>query len=841
MTIPPSLAQPSFTQAPIETTDPNAISKTIMDAKGDLLTATGADTPARLAVGTDGQVLVADSTQTTGLKWAVDPTTTSFDAKGDLLVGTGPDAYTRVPVGTNNQVLVADSAEASGVRWSSEQDPNAITKSIIDAKGDLIAGTAADTPARLAVGSDGQYLIADSTQTAGIKWATPNITLGTETTGNYVAGITGGTGVTVTGSGSEGATPSVAIGQAVGTGDTVAFGGLNVDSGTLYVDSTNNRVGINDTTPSYSLDVTGDGHFSTDLTVDGTVYAPHIHGDLAGLVYFHVKNTTASTIPNGTPVYITGTVGSTQVAEIAPADASNPAKMPAIGITDGDLIANANGHAVIVGDLDGQNTNAYSINQPLYVASGGGITGTRPTGASDIIQVVGHVARVNTNTGGIVVACGPSANTPNTISVTGNISTSAGYFSGSGSGLTNIPAGQLTGTVPSGNIGNDSVALGTKTTGDYVATVAASTGVTVTGGTGEGSTATISIGQAVGTTDSPQFVGLTATGTVSANAVSVTNGVGAASATITGTTATSALTVDGIEIDTTGASANQVLKYNGTKFAPSTGASVTISDTAPTSPTPQAGDQWYESDTGRTFIYYDSVWVEIGNATDIAGALQPGQVTALSAVTSLTTDDVFPVVDNPSSATAANKITYGNLVTAMSASLAPGLVYITGVSVSSGTTTSVSFNNCFSSTYDHYRILIDGFRPANAGRSVMMRMRVGGSDATGTDYYTAYRGLYVNNTSADTFENPGSSGATGMYNSANTLDLGSASLDIFNPFKAERTYAQGNAILYNTNFGMRSGGFEHNVTSSYDGFTLVLDGTGNITTIRVRVYGYRNS
>jgi hypothetical protein len=46
------------------------IQPTIFDAKGDLLTATANDTPARLAVGTNGQILVADSTASTGLKWA---------------------------------------------------------------------------------------------------------------------------------------------------------------------------------------------------------------------------------------------------------------------------------------------------------------------------------------------------------------------------------------------------------------------------------------------------------------------------------------------------------------------------------------------------------------------------------------------------------------------------------------------------------------------------------------------------------------------------------------------------------------------------------------------------
>jgi hypothetical protein len=48
----------------------------------------------------------------------------------------------------------------------------AVAKSIVDAKGDLIAATAADTVSRLAVGTNGQVLTADSTAATGIKWAT---------------------------------------------------------------------------------------------------------------------------------------------------------------------------------------------------------------------------------------------------------------------------------------------------------------------------------------------------------------------------------------------------------------------------------------------------------------------------------------------------------------------------------------------------------------------------------------------------------------------------------------------------------------------------------------------
>jgi len=58
------------------------------------------------------------------------------------------------------------------------------------------------------------------------------------------------------------------IDQGVATTDSPEFAGLTVDTDTLFVDASADSVGINNASPSSSLDVTGDAKVSGDLTVD---------------------------------------------------------------------------------------------------------------------------------------------------------------------------------------------------------------------------------------------------------------------------------------------------------------------------------------------------------------------------------------------------------------------------------------------------------------------------------------------------------------------------------------------------------------------------------------------
>ena len=98
--------------------DANAIQNAIVDAKGDIVAASAADTPARLAVGTDNQRLIAASGETTGLKYVSDTQNTVIDAEGDLLVGDAADVLQRLAIGSNAQVLTVDTSVDGKIKWA---------------------------------------------------------------------------------------------------------------------------------------------------------------------------------------------------------------------------------------------------------------------------------------------------------------------------------------------------------------------------------------------------------------------------------------------------------------------------------------------------------------------------------------------------------------------------------------------------------------------------------------------------------------------------------------------------------------------------------------------------
>ena len=106
-----------------------------------------------------------------------------FDA-GDTLViqnrGAGTATITAGTATVNTSASLALGQYSAGTLYFVSDsaalffgDAAGISASIVDAKGDLIVGTADNTVGRLAVGTNGHTLVADSTETTGLKWAAP--------------------------------------------------------------------------------------------------------------------------------------------------------------------------------------------------------------------------------------------------------------------------------------------------------------------------------------------------------------------------------------------------------------------------------------------------------------------------------------------------------------------------------------------------------------------------------------------------------------------------------------------------------------------------------------------
>lgn len=138
---------------------------------------------------------------------------------------------------------------------------------------------------------------------------------------------------------------------------------------------------------------TTDGMDGSVMVTDGS---GNITFDQPEKLYLDVRNEEVDTISSGDPVYAVGEVGSSGTIRVRRADASDPSKMPAIGLVVDNISPGMDGRVVINGVYN-KNLNILNTipGDTMYVAPSGGLTNIKPTGPNNLIQNVGQVLRSN--------------------------------------------------------------------------------------------------------------------------------------------------------------------------------------------------------------------------------------------------------------------------------------------------------------------------------------------------------------------------------------------------------------------------------------------------------------
>lgn len=345
--------------------------------------------------------------------------------KGEL----GYDDYTaggdtgRVFVGTGTEnIAQAKKAEVVAVdgkvntHIARSDNPHSVTKAQVgldsvdntsDVTKNVLSATKWTTPRTITLSGDvtGSVSIdgsANATITTTV--AANSIALGTDTTGNYVAGNTAGTGITVTGTAGEGWSPTISIDSTVATltGAQTLTNKTLQDSTTFIVDNT-------DATKKVQFDVAG-----VTTATTRTLTIPNVNGTI--VTTGDTGTVTSAMIADGTIVNadINASAGivDTKLATISTAGKVLNSATTATNLnTAGTIVArDASGDfaaGIITASLNGNASTSTTLQTPKTISMSGAITGTATSfdGSANITIPT----TVSTTQGGIVYGSSATA------------------------------------------------------------------------------------------------------------------------------------------------------------------------------------------------------------------------------------------------------------------------------------------------------------------------------------------------------------------------------------------------------------------------------------------------
>jgi hypothetical protein len=300
------------------------------------------------------------------------------------------------------------------------------------------------------------------------------------------------------------------------------------------------------------LDITGNANIGGNLTVGGQVTIGDNTSDSVNVV----ASLSSSLIPQTTNVFDLGSASKIW-RDLYISTGSIKFVDPGTGTVVGTLSSNAGGDFKVAGEISGSTINGLG-NATAYSAS---VAYRMVNLESDMFNVTSSVQAINIWTSSVATTTSLTNLSSSVKAVTDTLAVSSSVkavtdtlaVSSSVKAVTDALSGRVTtleekdisvtltgdvtGTGTITDLGNvsfattiatNSVALGTDTTGDYVGTITAGTGVSSTGATsGEGISHTISIGQAVATNSNVQFnslgVGMAASAT--AGRIDATNDI----------------------------------------------------------------------------------------------------------------------------------------------------------------------------------------------------------------------------------------------------------------------------------------------------------------------------